>query len=73
MGIQGGETMRIELKCFRTRNGLTQQEMADRLNISRLQYGRIETGTCSPTYKFMEKFADTFNEVEDIFKLFKND
>lgn len=64
--------MRIELKCFRVRKNLTQQEMANKLNITKIHYGRIENGISNPTYPVLEKFADAFEETDDIIKLFKN-
>ena len=63
--------MRIELKCFRIKNNLTQKEMAKKLNICRAQYIRIEKGLASPTYRVLEKFAEVF-EVDNVFELFKS-
>lgn len=63
--------MQILLK-IRKQLGLTQAEMATRLNISTSYYQKIERKFVKPGRGFIEKFMDQFPE-EDINLLFIND
>lgn len=49
------------LKELRKRQGLTQQEMADALNMSRENYNRYETGKRSPSLEVLIEIADHFS------------
>ena len=51
---------RTELKVFRTRLGLTQAQMAERLGISQSHYVGIELGVQNPSYGVIERFCDEF-------------
>lgn len=51
---------RINLKCFRTKHKLTQQEMADRIGVPRAKYVRIENGTNSGKLEFWEMLQNAF-------------
>lgn len=55
---------RIALKQFRIGLVLTQQEMADKLGISRIKYIAIENGQRNGTYDFWSTFQNVF-EVPD--------
>ena len=48
-------------KELRMKSGLTQQEMADRLNISRSSIGMYESGEREPSFELLEAIADYFN------------
>lgn len=52
---------RIALKQFRIGLQLTQQEMADKLNVERGKYVGIENGLRNGKYDFWENFQRTFN------------
>lgn len=52
---------RIALKQFRVGLQLTQQEMADKLNISRGKYVAIENGSRNGDFAFWRTFQKTFN------------
>ncbi|MCM1225699.1 MAG: helix-turn-helix domain-containing protein [Lachnospiraceae bacterium] len=49
------------LKELRIKSGLTQQEMADKLNISRSSIGMYENGEREPSFELLELIADYFN------------
>lgn len=48
-------------KELRIKSGLTQQEMADRLKISRSSIGMYENGEREPSFELLEIIADYFN------------
>ena len=48
-------------KDLRTKSKLTQQEMADKLNISRSSVGMYESGEREPSFELLEQIADYFN------------
>ena len=54
-------TFSERLKYLRDRAGLTQQELADRLNMTHGAIGNYESGKRMPRYEMLEAFADTFN------------
>ena len=64
---------RTALKLFRIRKGLTQVEMAAKLNYSRNQYQRVETGEWHPTLRFLAALSETFgmslDEAKELTKL----
>lgn len=49
------------LKKEREERNLTQQEMAEKLNISRVAYTLYETGKNTPTIENLKKIADLYN------------
>lgn len=61
---------RYNLKSFRERQKLTQQEMADKLEIAKITYVNIERGVHNPSFGLLEKFEEVF-EYDDIWELFK--
>lgn len=52
--------MRINLKVFRVRNGLSQEGMAERLGISRSHYSEIENGRKGCGEAFIERLQKEF-------------
>lgn len=59
---------RLKLIELRENANLTQEDMAERLGISRSFYGHIETGTRNPSYGLARKIANIFGvNVDDVF------
>lgn len=50
--------MRFILKNARLKNGLTQQELADKLNISLVYYQKIELGERTGDFQIWDKLED---------------
>lgn len=60
--------MRTKLIELREKRGLTQEEVATMVGISRSFYGLIETGLRNPTYGLAKKIARIFNvDAESLF------
>lgn len=53
------------LKELREKSGLTQKQVAERLNISQSAYAQWETGKLNPKKETIQKFADLFNVSYD--------
>ncbi|WP_017728799.1 helix-turn-helix domain-containing protein [Halalkalibacterium ligniniphilum] len=53
------------LKNLRNNNGYTQQEMANRLGITRQAYGKYENSQAEPDIKTLKKIAEIFNVKTD--------
>lgn len=51
------------IKNIRKGKGLSQQEVADKIGINRVQYTRIETGKSEPTVNMLQRIAQAL-EVE---------
>ena len=63
---------RFNLKSFREKQGLNQQEMADKLGISKSYYVAIELGNSDPSFRVAEALYNNFHDkYEDIFELLK--
>ena len=63
---------RFNLKTFRERLGLNQQEMATKLGISKSYYVAIELGNAEPSFRVAEALYNNFHDrYEDIFVLLK--
>ncbi len=57
-----------KLKQLRRQYGLTQQELADKLEISRVNYTRYETDFCRPDYETLIALADFYNvSLDELF------
>ena len=57
-----------KLKELRISEGLTQQELSVRLEISRVNYTRYETDKVRPDYETLIKLADFYNvSLDEIF------
>ncbi len=67
--MEKGLTNKIKLK--RLENGdITQEELANKIGVSRQTINAIEKGKFNPSVKLALKMAKVFNcSVEDIFKL----
>lgn len=53
----------INLKAFRTSLNMSQREIAVKLGITQSTYWRIENGVINPSYKFLERLANSFPNV----------
>ncbi len=63
---------RYNLKSFREKQGLNQQEMADKLGISKSYYVAIELGNSEPSFRVAEALYSNFKDkYDDIFELLK--
>lgn len=63
---------RYNLKIFREKQDLTQQEMADKLGISKSYYVAIELGNADPSFRVAEAIENNFrSKYDDIFELLK--
>lgn len=62
--------MKNNIKVERARNGITQQELADKLAVSRQTIIAIEAGKFNPSTMLALRMARLFNvRVEDLFLL----
>lgn len=52
--------MRIELKIFRVKNHLTQQQLADKLGVSVSTYNLVEAGKRRGSQAFWERLQSEF-------------
>lgn len=67
---EGGVLMKKAnmLKYIRVKEGLSQREVAELLNIHKNYYSMIETGTRTPGLQLAKKIADLFNStIDEIF------
>ena len=63
---------RFNLKIFREKQALNQQEMADKLGISKSYYVGIELGNSEPSFRVAEAIYNNFKgKYDDIFELLK--
>lgn len=64
------ETIRNQVYVFRSDKGLTQEELADKIGVSRQTIIAIEKGNYTPSVMLALKIAGVFKRpVEDIFYL----
>ena len=57
-----------KLKELRQAEHLTQQELADKLQINRVNYTRYETNAVRPDYELLIKIADFYDiSLDEIF------
>lgn len=60
--------LHIKLKELRLAENLTQKELADKLNISRVNYTRYEVGSVRPDYETLIALADFYNvSLDELF------
>ncbi|HUD28882.1 MAG TPA: helix-turn-helix transcriptional regulator [Novosphingobium sp.] len=61
--------MRNRLKVLRAERGWSQQDLAERLEVSRQSVNAIETGRYDPSLPLAFRIADLFGmAIEDIFQ-----
>ena len=62
------EKLGKKVQKLRKSLGYTQEELAEKLNISRTHVGHVEQGRKSPSLKLMDKLARTLKvKVPDLF------
>lgn len=60
----------LRVKEIRLANKLTQEQLAEKLDIERISLARIESGKHFPSSENLEKFADVLNiELSDLFNM----
>lgn len=52
---------RTELKLFRVKNGLSQEQIAEKLGYSRGHYARFENGEADTTLRFLKALEKAFD------------
>jgi transcriptional regulator with XRE-family HTH domain len=63
-----------QIKKIRKEQGLSQQDVADKLSMNRVQYNRIETGKSDPTMNILQRIASVLDiSVVEFFEAKKND
>lgn len=66
--------MKNTIKIERIKNGFTQQDLADKISVSRQTIIAIESGKFNPSTKLSLKIADVLKcNVQDIFSLESSD
>ena len=61
-------TLGKNLRELRKHEGLTQEQMAQRLGLSRVNYTRYETGASRPDYETLIAIADYFDvSLDELF------
>lgn len=57
-----------KLKELRVAEGLTQQQLAEKLNVSRVNYTRYETDASRPDYETLTAIADFYEiSLDELF------
>lgn len=65
--------MRINLKIFRVRNNLTQQEISEKIGCQRVTYSAIENGKRNGRQSFWNDLQTAFSIPEnEMWELMKN-
>jgi len=63
-------SVKNELKVYRAKHDLTQEELAIEMDVSRQTINAIETGKYNPSLELALKIADHFGvQIEEIFWL----
>lgn len=69
-GRRVGDAVRNRVKAFRTERGWTQEQLADRVGVSRQSINSIERNRYVPSLPLALKFARVFERpAEEIFSL----
>ncbi len=56
------------MKELRLQNGFTQQQLADKLHVNRVNYTRYETGASRPDYEILLMLADFYEiSLDELF------
>ena len=68
VGNHAAARMKNRLKVLRAERDWSQQDLADRLSVSRQSVNAIETGKYDPSLPLAFRIADVFDKrIEDIF------
>lgn len=54
----------MSLKEFRDNLGLTQNQMADEIGVSKSYYSKVESGFQKPSFGFLRKLKSRFSDVD---------
>jgi putative transcriptional regulator len=66
--IRGVEAMKNKIKVFRAMHDMTQEELADRIRVTRRTINSIERGKYNPSIEVAYNIAKTFGvAIEEIF------
>jgi putative transcriptional regulator len=66
--IIGGDVLKNRLEEIRKQHGITQEELADKLEVSRQTIGSLENGRYNPSILLAFKIARFFNlNIEEVF------
>lgn len=66
--------MRINLKIYRIKKQLTQEEFSEKMGYNRATYSSIETGVRNGRPEFWRTLKETYNVPEsDMYGLMKNE
>ena len=65
MDMKGGATITTNLEMIRKKRGLTQMELAGRLNIRQSTISNIETGIRAPSLRLLCKLAEALGVTVD--------
>jgi transcriptional regulator with XRE-family HTH domain len=60
-------TFGANVRHYRKAEGLTQGELAERVDLSLDMIGKIERGATAPSFETIEKLADALNTQEAVF------
>lgn len=52
------------LKEFRDNLGLTQNQMAEEIGVSKSYYSKVESGFQKPSFEFLRKLKSRFSDVD---------
>lgn len=68
------EEIQARKEGVKNTKGLLQQEIANRLEITRQHYSNLENGLTNPSFELMVKFGEVFkDEYVDMWELWKNE
>lgn len=56
--------MRANLKAFRAKRNLSQQQISDRIGVTRETYGAVENGNRNPKQEFWNSLQKAFNVAD---------
>ena len=66
--MRGVEAMKNKIKVFRAMHDMTQEELADRIRVTRRTINSIERGKYNPSIEVAYNIAKTFGvAIEEIF------
>ena len=69
-----GKGKRTELKLFRIRHDLSQEQIAEKLGFSRAHYAKFENGVQDTTLRFLEALQNAFGmTIAEAVKLAERD
>lgn len=58
MGMKIEHKLGLRVRCLRTRRGMTQENLAERINRSVDMVSKIETGATGPSFESLKRLSD---------------